>query len=131
MLCNDTDAVLVCRRFEINENKKHFSEEPEKKEPEKEGPPAAKTDLTKAKAAAAQSEAAEVEWADAQLGNLSEEQSAYCKSVKKVGLGLCSRCRWSTGCDRCSYIHSVKYWLKKGPEAKMATAQKTLIIYGL
>ena len=80
-----------------------------------------------AKKAEAQKDAA---WADEQLETLTEEQKDHCLRVKFEGLGVCSRCRYSSGCDRCSYPHAVKYWLRR-PQQKMTQQQKNVVTYGL
>ena len=76
-------------------------------------------------------EATAEEEAEAKLPLLSEEQQAYCKSVRKMGLGACGRCRWTSGCDLCSFPHAVRFWLRKGPDAVMTQKQKKVIVYGL
>ena len=47
------------------------------------------------------------------LENLSPAAQEQVAWVKAHGLGLCSRCRWSTGCLSCSWQKTLKHLLKK------------------
>ena len=49
-------------------------------------------------------------WAASMLEYLLPEHQAIVKKVQAKGLGICSSCRWSSGCHRCSWIKAVRYW---------------------
>ena len=33
--------------------------------------------------------------------------------VAVTGYGVCARCHWRSGCDKCDYEKAVRYWLCK------------------
>ena len=45
--------------------------------------------------------------------NLSPAAKEALEKIKNYGIGLCSRCHWSTGCLSCDYEKALKYLLKK------------------
>ena len=49
-------------------------------------------------------------WAASMLEYLLPEHQAIVKKVQAKGLGICSSCRWSSGCHRCSWVKAVRYW---------------------
>ena len=47
-----------------------------------------------------------------------EEVESYLQKVKEnETIEVCSRCHWSTGCERCSYEHAMRYVLRWGKPA--------------
>ena len=47
------------------------------------------------------------------LENLSAKARAEVMKVHLTGAGICSRCRWSSGCYECEGAHALRYWLKQ------------------
>ena len=79
-------------------------------------------------------------WAEGMQGLLTvESHRATVELVKKNGAGICSSCRWSSGCHRCDWVKAVRYYRNievrgrflegYGPAAK-AKARKPLKISG-
>ena len=69
-----------------------------------------------AQAKAAASAGAKVEQKVKQELGFEYLNAAYKEVVKRVqdlGVGVCSKCRWTCGCKDCSYDKSLVYWLKQ------------------
>ena len=47
------------------------------------------------------------------LQNLSEAAQDKVKHVHFTGGGVCSKCRWSSGCLECEGGHALLYWLRQ------------------
>ena len=78
--------------------------------------------------AAASAEAQDFEWAETEMAKLAPEHRAICVTIQLTGLGICSRCRWSSGCSRCSFPKAVRYWLKRNKNEKPELSQA--LVYG-
>ena len=52
-------------------------------------------------------------WAEQVKPLLSEAHQKDVERVKETGLGVCSICRWTTGCRHCSWVIAVRYWRRK------------------
>ena len=52
--------------------------------------------------------------------------SKQLEKIKKHGIGLCGRCRWTTVCLSCDYEKALQYYMKK--EFPMDDKVATLII---
>ena len=49
-------------------------------------------------------------WAMGMVDMLTEGHKELCLKVKETGLGVCSRCRWSSGCAPCDFAKAVRYY---------------------
>ena len=47
------------------------------------------------------------------FGNLFANVKEQLEKIKNHGIGLCGRCRWTTGCLSCDYEKALQYYLKK------------------
>ena len=64
---------------------------------------------------------------DEMFKNLSPDQQAKCEHIRKTKLGVCARCRYSSGCLSCDFNKAVAYFSKqpKGePASKEVPASK-------
>ena len=52
-------------------------------------------------------------WAEQMKPFLLEAHQKDVERVKKTGLGVCSTCRWTSGCRHCSWVKTVRYWRRK------------------
>ena len=108
---NEQDKIK--KEDEKEEEKKKKEEEKKKNEEEKKK----KTGVVDAKVAAL-GEAADalvkkIPPGKPCLENLSAKALEEVKHVHFTGVGVCSKCRWSSGCLECHGPHALLYWLKK------------------
>ena len=52
------------------------------------------------------------EWANDAAKFLTREAQWECDLIRIDGLGICSKCRWTSGCAKCTYAKAVRYWFK-------------------
>ena len=52
-------------------------------------------------------------WAEQVKPLLSDAHQKDVERVKETGLGVCSTCRWTSGCRHCSWVKAVRYWRRK------------------
>ena len=53
-----------------------------------------------------------LKWAEEHFPELTPEQQVECEHIKALGLGVCSKCNWSSGCLKCDFSKAVRYYLK-------------------
>ena len=61
---------------------------------------------------------------DEEISKLSAEHQAMCRRVEQVGLGICGRCQWKYGCDRCDFRKAIRFWLRREAEAERTASSK-------
>ena len=52
-------------------------------------------------------------WAEQMKPFLLDAHQKDVERVKETGLGVCSTCRWTSGCRHCSWVKTVRYWRRK------------------
>ena len=63
-------------------------------------------------------------WAEGMLELLTEGHQEICRKVKEVGIGVCSKCRWQSGCSGCDWTKAVRYYRHQETTGKFGEGYK-------
>ena len=61
-------------------------------------------------------------WAESIWLLLLPAHHAKVKQVKEAGIGICSKCRWESGCSECCWWKTVRYFRMKETRGKFMEA---------
>ena len=63
-------------------------------------------------------------WAVGMVKELTPGHQEICYKVQKDGIGVCSKCKWTSGCAACCFIKAVRYWRNQEAKGELGEGYK-------